>query len=208
MFSRAMQEMHADAAALERIFGGIDSSYCMSVMHRLFARDTELGRLMTTRLLRSIYECDPEVLYVQGLSREMRWRHYAKQIEWMAETCKYYAEGAKAVAEVEERAIVMREWRRWERALAEEWYIETAAEGCPETAQELRCELLEVMRPGLPEDARVEYRRRMAERWAFLHSHDGACVSCADLPGASGLPDAFLGADRVDTQEGWRERPY
>jgi hypothetical protein len=72
--------LEEDQATLERIFTR-DRAYATDLMHRIFASNTEESRLMTSRLLASIYEYKgQQSLYVQGLSREKRVQHYMEQV--------------------------------------------------------------------------------------------------------------------------------
>jgi hypothetical protein len=84
-------QIEEDQATLERIFTG-DRAYATDLMHRIFASNTEQSRLMTSRLLASIYEYKRQQrLCLQGLSREERVQHYMEQVGRHMCICQYSA---------------------------------------------------------------------------------------------------------------------
>lgn len=111
---RCMQA--ANEQALVRVFTS-DRVYCSDMFNRLFRRDTEEGRLMTTRLLQAIYEDRGEDPYTEELPRVKRVQHYTKQAEWLSETCRLYVEAAQQVAGVEGRAAALERWKQWEQVM-------------------------------------------------------------------------------------------
>ena len=79
--TRMSAQIQEDRATLERIFLTRDRAYCVELMHGIFASNTEASRLMTSRLLASIYEYKgQQSLSLKGLSREKRVQHYLEQV--------------------------------------------------------------------------------------------------------------------------------
>ena len=114
-----ISQREKDEQALVRVFTS-DREYCVDMMNRLFVNNTEQSKLMTSRLLESIYTCQQEDLYTQGLSKTMRVRHYMEQTKWLTESCHLYLGAVKHVVSVEGRGAVLQQWQEWEQALGEE----------------------------------------------------------------------------------------
>lgn len=218
--------VESDEQALERILTDVDAAIPLGMLRRLCAQDTENGRLVSHRLLKSIYEDPGKGPHLDQLNEEERMYHMMQRNEWLLKQIKWlegvyagYQRNLEKCTKINEHAVKMQEWRRWQEALC---HLDEAEEGSPATAQELAQELLAIMAPVPPQQEdpghharRSEYREEVAWRRRFYAGGEttGECVCCVAYQVPAACLTRFLaqlGSTRrrdggsARTSAGWR----